>query len=352
MGGRSLRCNGAHDPATAHRPRTRCTAPAALLLGAAAQAQVYMGSDAQGTLVLSNHASSEAPELLLAAPADPAAAAASAKQRCRRRPRHRCPARSAPRRSAMPCPVAAGGGDRRRVGLQPEGGVARAGAKGLMQLMPETARRFGVKDVFAVQQNIDGGAAYLRWLLTQFDNDLQLALAAYNAGEGAVARAGRRVPGLPGDAGLRRQGDGAPGLALSRAWGLFDPAARGLPVPAIGPRIKNRLRRPQESILKSTGVAMRYRHSKRVGRAGGRGFNAARTAGGDGDHRPARRHRRAAVFRADRQVQHQGGARADRVLRPALDQYRLDVGQYPSTEQGLLALRAAPQQVPRWQAPT
>ena len=63
-----------HDPATAHRPRTRAGAQA-LLLGAAAQAQVYMGSDAQGTLVLSNHASSEAPELLLAAPADPAAAA-------------------------------------------------------------------------------------------------------------------------------------------------------------------------------------------------------------------------------------------------------------------------------------
>ena len=156
-----------------------------------------MGSDAQGTLVLSNHASSEAPELLLAAPADPAAAAAPRSEAALPQPAaHRCPARSAPRRSAMPARVAAGGGDRRRVGLQPEGGVAQ-GAKGLMQLMPETARRFGVKDVFAVQQNIDGGAAYLRWLLTQFDNDLQLALAAYNAGEGAVARAGRRVPAYP-----------------------------------------------------------------------------------------------------------------------------------------------------------
>ena len=139
-----------------------------------------------------------------------------------------------------------------------------------MQLMPETARRFGVKDVFAVQQNIDGGAAYLRWLLTQFDNDLQPALAAYNAGEGAVARAGRRRAGLPGDGDYVAEGDGAPGLALSRAWGsTSDPAARGLPSAAIGPRIKNRLRRPQESIRKSTGVAMRYRHSKRSdGQAG------------------------------------------------------------------------------------
>ena len=75
--------------------------------------------------------------------------------------------------------------------------VSPKGARGLMQLMPDTARRFGVKDVFAVHDNLHGGAAYLRQLITLFENDLSLALAAYNAGEGAVMRAGRRIPAYP-----------------------------------------------------------------------------------------------------------------------------------------------------------
>lgn len=66
--------------------------------------------------------------------------------------------------------------------------VSPKGARGLLQLMPETARRFGVDDVFEPAQNVRGGAAYLRWLLDRYDGDTQLALAAYNAGEGAVDR--------------------------------------------------------------------------------------------------------------------------------------------------------------------
>ncbi len=61
-------------------------------------------------------------------------------------------------------------------------------AQGLMQLIPETARRFGVKNTFDPLQNIQGGSAYLQWLLQKFDGKLELALAAYNAGEGAVLR--------------------------------------------------------------------------------------------------------------------------------------------------------------------
>ncbi|MFO1295537.1 MAG: lytic transglycosylase domain-containing protein [Rubrivivax sp.] len=57
-----------------------------------------------------------------------------------------------------------------------------------MQLLPETARRFGVRNVQDPAQNIRGGMAYLRWLLAYFEGDLSLALAAYNAGEGAVER--------------------------------------------------------------------------------------------------------------------------------------------------------------------
>ncbi len=64
--------------------------------------------------------------------------------------------------------------------------VSRAGALGMMQLMPETALRFGVADVFAPDQNIAGGVKYLDWLLTEFEDDPILALAGYNAGEGAV----------------------------------------------------------------------------------------------------------------------------------------------------------------------
>lgn len=66
--------------------------------------------------------------------------------------------------------------------------ISPKGASGLMQLMPQTARRFGVTDVFDAAQNVQGGARYLSWLLDHFDGDTELALAGYNAGEGAVER--------------------------------------------------------------------------------------------------------------------------------------------------------------------
>ena len=72
--------------------------------------------------------------------------------------------------------------------------VSNKGAKGLMQLMPETARRYGVRDVFDVEQNIRGGIRYLADLLEMFPNDLSRALAAYNAGENAVLRNGGIPP--------------------------------------------------------------------------------------------------------------------------------------------------------------
>lgn len=72
--------------------------------------------------------------------------------------------------------------------------VSPKGAKGLMQLMPATARRFGVEDAFDIRQNLHGGARYLRDLMQRFDNNLELVLAAYNAGEQSVIRNGNRVP--------------------------------------------------------------------------------------------------------------------------------------------------------------
>jgi soluble lytic murein transglycosylase-like protein len=75
------------------------------------------------------------------------------------------------------------------------GAVSHKGAQGMMQLLPATAKRFGVSDPFDPRQNVAaGGAAYLKWLLAKFDGILSLALAAYNAGEQAVVKAGCRIP--------------------------------------------------------------------------------------------------------------------------------------------------------------
>jgi soluble lytic murein transglycosylase-like protein len=72
--------------------------------------------------------------------------------------------------------------------------LSKRGAQGLMQLRPATARRYGVSDAFDPEQNITAGAHYLRDLMVRFGNNLELTLAAYNAGEDAVERYGRSIP--------------------------------------------------------------------------------------------------------------------------------------------------------------
>lgn len=71
--------------------------------------------------------------------------------------------------------------------------LSNKSAQGLMQLIPETAERFNVKNAFDASQNIKGGVAYIRWLLSYFQGDVALAVAAYNAGEGAV----NKYKGIP-----------------------------------------------------------------------------------------------------------------------------------------------------------
>ena len=71
--------------------------------------------------------------------------------------------------------------------------VSKAGAQGLMQLMPDTATRFGVGDSLVPGENIAGGVKYLNWLMNEFDRDPMLVLAGYNAGEGTV----RKYAGVP-----------------------------------------------------------------------------------------------------------------------------------------------------------
>jgi soluble lytic murein transglycosylase-like protein len=72
--------------------------------------------------------------------------------------------------------------------------LSKRGAVGLMQLMPATASRFGVSNLYDPRDNIRAGASYLKFLMNRFGRDVKLVLAAYNAGEDAVARSGGRIP--------------------------------------------------------------------------------------------------------------------------------------------------------------
>ncbi|MDY0013533.1 MAG: lytic transglycosylase domain-containing protein [Rhodocyclaceae bacterium] len=121
------------------------------------------------------------------------------------RPGQRAVAPGAPSRPAQLAPLIAAAARHARVDPALVEAVARAesgfnpaalsprGARGLMQLMPATARRYGVDDPFDPAQNLLGGARYLRDLLDRYAS-LPLALAAYNAGEGAVERHGNAIP--------------------------------------------------------------------------------------------------------------------------------------------------------------
>ncbi len=179
-------------------------AGATACIAAPAAAQIYAGTNGSGAVVLSNFQTNETPDLVIAPPPAPPA-----------------PAIASPAATPPP-PVAALDGGRaaqfqpliqkvaQETSLSPqllhaviavESGydakaVSRKGAQGLMQLMPQTAQRFGVRNALDPFENVRGGALYLKWLLDYFNGDLRLALAGYNAGEHEVVRAGYKIPAI------------------------------------------------------------------------------------------------------------------------------------------------------------
>jgi soluble lytic murein transglycosylase-like protein len=161
-----------------------------------ARADVFSFTDADGVAHFSNVPSDSRYKLLVATPSDLAAVA----------PKEKGPSINWLARSAQYDGVIRGAAKDATIqaalvravivvesGFNPHA-VSKKGAIGLMQLQPATAKRYGVKNIYDPEQNVRAGAHYLRDLLVRFDSNLELALAAYNAGEEAVERYGRHVP--------------------------------------------------------------------------------------------------------------------------------------------------------------
>lgn len=182
-----------------------------MLAAATAQAQIYAGSESvTGAVVLSNFRGAEATALVdgttppepAAKPAPPPASSVPRVER----PGAQAPAKgpSAELRGVVDrvasrhkLPATLLNAVIRAESAYDPRAVSPKGAIGLMQLLPATGLRFGARDLFSVEQNVDAGAGYLRWLMGLFDDRLDLVLAAYNAGEKAVVDAGCRVPAFP-----------------------------------------------------------------------------------------------------------------------------------------------------------
>jgi soluble lytic murein transglycosylase-like protein len=172
-------------------------AAAGMLSPAGAQADIYGFVDEDGTVNLANHPTIDRYEVWERSPKAPAARDAAAAPPVpgelagrydRFRPLVDEAARAAEVDAALVHAVIA-----IESRYNPKA-VSKKGASGLMQLMPDTARRYGVADVFDPAQNIRAGARYLSDLLKMFNKDVKLALAAYNAGEHVVARYGNKIP--------------------------------------------------------------------------------------------------------------------------------------------------------------
>jgi soluble lytic murein transglycosylase-like protein len=159
-----------------------------------ARADVYSFTDSNGIPHFSNVPTDSRYQLLIASPSDAAAASPKVPSTdwLARSSQYDGLIRGAAKSAAIQAALV-------RAVIVVESGfnpraISKKGAIGLMQLQPATARRYGVKDIYDPEQNVRAGAHYLSDLLARFDSNLELALAAYNAGEDAVERYGRHIP--------------------------------------------------------------------------------------------------------------------------------------------------------------
>lgn len=180
------------------RPATALGGALLLLASLPAAADIYAYADANGVVHYSNVPVEAAFELVLESPPEPTAGGGEASLRVplelinRRAAAYEHIIREAAEANALEPELL-------RAVISVESAfnpraVSKAGARGLMQLMPQTAKRFGVRDSFDPRQNIHGGARYLRVLVERFASNMELVVAAYNAGENAVERYGRSIP--------------------------------------------------------------------------------------------------------------------------------------------------------------
>jgi soluble lytic murein transglycosylase-like protein len=173
------------------KPELRLAALCACLgLCAAAQADIYAYARPNASLVLTNIAATDEPAWVIRAADTPQPAAA---------PLPRGPYQDEVEAAASEYAV---DGDLIHAVIATESNyvsnaVSARGAVGLMQLMPPTARKYGIANAFDALQNIRGGAQHLRHLLSAFDGNIDLVLAAYNAGEATVRKYGRKIPPFP-----------------------------------------------------------------------------------------------------------------------------------------------------------
>jgi len=181
-----------HQIPGSHLVRAAAFAAAALaLVPASAAAQIYAWRDASGTLVLSDR-ELNTPTKIYEVPGAPSYRTTTADGRTASAPRFDDIVLAHAQRHALRPELV-------RAVIQVESGynptaTSPKGAMGLMQLMPATARELGVRNPYDPEDNIRGGTAYLRQLLDRYDGKEELALAAYNAGSGAVDRYGQKVP--------------------------------------------------------------------------------------------------------------------------------------------------------------
>ncbi|MEW5765489.1 MAG: lytic transglycosylase domain-containing protein [Acidobacteriota bacterium] len=157
------------------------------LAGTTARAQVRVERDAQGKIVITNKGS-KAAERLAGSPSAPPLPALSAglRKEIQAKLRKACAERGLDY-DLVAALVEAESDFRPNV-------LSKKGAVGLMQLMPDTAKRFGCADPWDLDQNIQGGTAFLAFLHERFEGDIPLILAGYNAGEDAVRKYGNRIP--------------------------------------------------------------------------------------------------------------------------------------------------------------